>query len=221
MRLDRNTALARPRILTGTAACALALATAACGGSAAPTAQGAAAPSASQHPKAAPSESMTRSTSARFGSDCGMVPSAGMGSFHGMSMDPVVTAASHNPLLTTFAADAKKAGLAAELNSARGITVFAPENSAFARLHGAAMSMLENKKELAQILKYHVVAGRKTPADLAAGRDLATMQGSALMPAKMGAVYEANKAHVICGNIQTANATVYIIDTVLMPTHMH
>ena len=216
MRPDITTGLARPRALAGTAAaCALALAAAACGSSAGPAAQGAAAPAASH------SDSMHHSTSARFGSDCGMIPAAGMGSFHGMSMDPVVTAASHNPLLTTFAADAKKAGLAAELNSAHGITVFAPENSAFTKLHGSAMSMLENKKDLAQILKYHVVASRTTPADLAAGKDLTTMQGDALMPAKMGAVYEANKAHVICGNIQTANATVYIIDTVLMPMHMH
>lgn len=222
MRPDRSTSLARPRVLTGTlAACALSVAAAACGSSAAPAAQGSAAPSASHHPMATHSHPMVHSMSARFGSDCGMIPAGGMGSFHGMSMDSVVTAASHNPLLTTFAADATKAGLAAELNSARAITVFAPENSAFTKLHGTAMSMLANKADLAQILKYHVVSGRKTAADLAAGTELTTLQGSTVKPSKMGAVYEVNNADVICGNIQTANATVYIISAVLMPMHMH
>jgi uncharacterized surface protein with fasciclin (FAS1) repeats len=35
----------------------------------------------------------------------------------------------------------------------------------------------------------------------------------------MGAVYEVNNADIICGNIQTANATVYIINKVLEPMH--
>lgn len=65
------------------------------------------------------------------------------------------------------------------------------------------------------------MSGRKTAADLAAGKDLTTLQGSTVKPSKMGAVYEVNNADVICGNVQTANATVYIISTVLMPMHMH
>ena len=36
-------------------------------------------------------------------------------------------------------------------------------------------------------------------------------------PAAMGSTYEVNKANVVCGNVQTANATVYIIDSVLTP----
>ena len=43
-----------------------------------------------------------------------------------MMTDPVVTAASHNPLLTTLAADVKAAGLTTELNSMASITVFSP-----------------------------------------------------------------------------------------------
>ena len=35
----------------------------------------------------------------------------------------------------------------------------------------------------------------------------------------MGAVYEANTAGIICGNIRTANATVHIINKVLIPAH--
>ncbi|HET9896479.1 MAG TPA: fasciclin domain-containing protein [Streptosporangiaceae bacterium] len=159
--------------------------------------------------------------SARIGSDCGMVPDTGMGSFHSMSMAPVVTAVAHNPLLTTFASDVRKAGLAAKLDSAKAITIFAPENSAFAKLHGAAMSMMEHDATLASILRYHIVTGHVTPEELAAGKALKTLQGGILKPAKMGAIYEVNSADIVCGNIATANASVYIINAVLEPGHMH
>lgn len=157
--------------------------------------------------------------SARFGSDCGMIPASGMGSFHGMSMDPVLTAASHNPLLTTFAHDATAAGLTAQLNSMHAITVFAPANSAFAALPASAMSMMHSPEELAKVLEYHVVNGHVTAAELASGMTLKTLEGDSLKASKMGAVYEVNSADIICGNIQTANATVYVINKVLMPMH--
>jgi Fasciclin domain len=87
---------------------------------------------------------------AAFGSDCGMITATGMGSFHGMSMDLVVTAASHNPLLTSFAADVKTAGLTSELDSMHAITVFAPANSAFSKLSAAQMSMLHKHARACQ-----------------------------------------------------------------------
>jgi len=154
-----------------------------------------------------------------FGPDCGMVPTTGMGSMHGMSMDRVVTAASHNPLLTTVAADVKAAGLTGDLNSMHTITVFAPVNTAFAKLSASGMSMMRSKAELAKILKYHIVSGQITPAELAHGMTLTTLEGGTLKASKMGAVYEVNNADVICGNIHTANATVYIINKVLIPMH--
>jgi len=156
---------------------------------------------------------------AAFGSDCGMVPSTGMGSFHAMSMDPVLTAAAHNPLLTTFAADVKMAGLTGDLNSMHALTVFAPANSAFKKLPAAEMTMMHSAAELAKILKYHVVSGRVTPAELASGMKLKTLEGGALKSSKMGSTYEVNNAQVICGNIRTANATVYVISKVLIPMH--
>ena len=157
--------------------------------------------------------------SAPFGSDCGMVPASGMGSFHSMSMDPVVAAAAHNPLLSTFAKEVKAAGLTAELNSMRTFTLFAPENAAFGKLPASAMAMMHSAAELAKILKYHVVAGHITVAELASAKPLTSLEGSALKPARMGSVYEINSADVICGNIQTANATIYIINKVLEPMH--
>jgi uncharacterized surface protein with fasciclin (FAS1) repeats len=200
-------------LAAGVGAAVLALAAAGCGSSGTtPTASGA-----THHAMASHSHAMTEP--ARFGPDCGMVPATGMGSFHGMAMDPVVTAASHNPLLTSFAADVKAAGLVSHLNSMHSFTVFAPANSAFSKLSHAEMSIMHGNAELARILKYHIVSGRVTPAKLASGMALTTLEGGPLTGAKMGSVYEIGKADVICGNIQTANATVYVINKVLVPMH--
>ncbi len=213
MRTSPTSPASKPAIAVGVITGALALTAAACGSST-PSAAPAASPShhamASHHPMA---------ESAQFGSDCAMVPATGMGSFHAMSTDPVVTAASHNPLLTTLAADVKTAGLPPDLNSMHAITVFAPANAAFAGLPASDMTMMHSTAELAKILKYHVVNGRVTIADLASGKPLTTLEGDTLRPSKMGSVYEVNNADVICGNIQTANATVYIINKVLVPMH--
>lgn len=197
--------------VTGIIAGALALTAAACGSSSTGAAPGA---SSTHHPMASHS-----AASAAFGPDCGMLPTAGMGSMHGMSMDPVVTAAAHNPLLTTLARDVKTAGLTGDLNSMHTITVFAPANTAFAKLPASAMTMMHSNSELAKILKYHVVSGQVTPAELAHGMTLTTLEGGTLKTSKMGAAYEVNNANIICGNLHTANATVYIINKVLIPMH--
>ncbi len=153
-----------------------------------------------------------------FGSGCASVPASGAGSFSGMSTAPVATAASANPVLSTLVAAVKKAGLVDTLNSASNITVFAPANSAFAKIpSGTLNSVLANKAELTKILTYHVAAGRYTPAELAAGKPIKTLEGGTVTPAMMNGAYSVNGAQVVCGNVQTANATVYIINTVLMP----
>ena len=208
--MSRRTGALTGAVITAT----LALAATGCGfsGSQAPSGAGA-----THH--AMPSHSAAMAEGARFGADCGMVPATGMGSFHSMSMDPVVTAATHNPLLTSFAADVKAAGLTGDLNSMHAVTVFAPADSAFKKLPAGEMSMMHSSKELVKILKYHIVSGRVTPAELAHGMALQTLEGGSLKGAKMGSVYEVNSAQVICGNIQTANATVYVINKVLVPMH--
>jgi uncharacterized surface protein with fasciclin (FAS1) repeats len=193
----------------------VAVTTAACGSSAPAAAP--AAPAAS-HQAASPSPSMTES-SAAIGTDCGMIPAAGMGSTHGMASEPVATAARHNPLLTTLASEVQKAGLTGTLNTAGNITVFAPDNQAFAKLTRHDMTMMSGTAELARILRYHVVTGRVTPAELSSGMTLKTLEGSQLRTSKMGSTYEVNSAAITCGNLHTANATVYIINTVLMPRH--
>jgi uncharacterized surface protein with fasciclin (FAS1) repeats len=153
-----------------------------------------------------------------FGPACSSVPKTGAGSFTGMATAPVATAASANPVLSTLVTAVKKAGLVDTLNAANGITVFAPENAAFAKIPSATLNgVLADKPELTKILTYHVVSGRYTPAQLASGMTLKTLEGGTVTTAMTGGTYTVNGADVVCGNVQTANATVYIISSVLMP----
>jgi len=201
-------------MLTAAAAASIAVGAAACGSSGSSTA--ASATPKTSAPAAASSSAST--ASAPFGAGCSAVPASGAGSFTGMSTAPVATAASANPVLSTLVAAVKAAGLVDTLNSASNITVFAPDNAAFAKIPAATLkAVLANKAELTKILTYHVTSGRLTPAQLATGTPVKTLEGSTVTPAKMGSTYEVNKSQVICGNVQTSNATVYIINTVMMP----
>ena len=165
-----------------------------------------------------PASGAAASATSDFGPGCASVPKSGAGSFTGMATAPVATAASANPVLSTLVTAVKQAGLVDTLNSAAGITVFAPDNSAFAKIPASTLkSVLADKAELTKILTYHVGAGRVTPAELASGKTLKTLEGSTVAPAMMGSSYTVNGASVVCGNVQTANATVYIIGSVLMP----
>lgn len=155
-----------------------------------------------------------------IGSDCSMLPSGGMGSLHSMSMESALTAAEHNPLLTSFATDAKNAGLMSKLDSMKQYTIFAPSNSSFAKLSSSEVTMMmHSPADLRKILEYGVVEGHVTPAQFARGATVKTLEGGSLELSKMGSVYEVNKAHVECGDVQTENATVYIIDAVIEPMH--
>jgi uncharacterized surface protein with fasciclin (FAS1) repeats len=153
-----------------------------------------------------------------FGTACAKIPATGMGSFSAMAAAPVASAASHNPLLTELVHAVHTAGLTSTLNSARSITVFAPDNTAFAALgRGNLSTLLASRSDLIRVLESHLVNGRQTPADLASGKHLTTLLGTTIVPAKSAGIYRVNNASVICGDVQTANATVYIINKVLVP----
>ncbi|MFJ2112758.1 MULTISPECIES: fasciclin domain-containing protein [unclassified Streptomyces] len=153
-----------------------------------------------------------------FGTACASVPKSGAGSFDGMSKDPVATAASNNPDLSTLVTAVKKAGLVDTLNNAENITVFAPTNEAFAKIPKADLDkVLADKATLTKILTYHVVGEKLAPKALEDGT-FPTLEKSTLTTKGSGESYTVNgSAKVVCGNVPTANATVYIIDTVLMP----
>jgi uncharacterized surface protein with fasciclin (FAS1) repeats len=161
-----------------------------------------------------------------FGAGCSAVPSDGEGSFAGMTDDPVATAASNNPALSTLVSAVQAAGLGDSLNSAGDITVLAPANDAFAAVPADALNaLLADKTKLTAVLTHHVLEGRLAPDELAGTHttlngDEVTIDGSGedFGIAAGGTVLAQMDASVICGNVQTANATVYIIDQVLAPT---
>ncbi|MFF2773843.1 fasciclin domain-containing protein [Streptomyces sp. NPDC058052] len=155
---------------------------------------------------------------APFGPGCASVPKQGAGSFEAMADVPVATAAADNPALSTLATAVEKAGLAETLNKAEDITVFAPTNDAFAKIPKADLDkVLADKATLTEILTYHVVDEPVDKADLADG-SFKTLQGGTLTTDGSGDAYKVNDtASVVCGDVETSNATVHLIDTVLMP----
>ena len=172
-------------------------------------------------PEASESAAAATGTSAMeepFGPACSAVPAEGAGSFSGMAEAPVATAASNNPVLSTLVTAVKQAGLVDTLNSAQDITVFAPTNDAFGAVDPATLqgAMADPQGALTDVLTYHVVPGKLTPEELSGEHE--TLQGGMLTVSGSGEDFTVNdNAAVVCGNVQTANATVYIIDGVLMP----
>jgi uncharacterized surface protein with fasciclin (FAS1) repeats len=155
-----------------------------------------------------------------FGPGCKLIPSDGKGSFNGMATDPVATAASNNPLLKTLVSAVGVAGLGDTLNSADAITVFAPTDDAFAKIPKKTLDgVLADKALLTKILTHHVVAGKLSP-DQVAGEHK-TLAGDTITVTGSGDAFTVDNAggpaKVLCGNIPTANATVYVVDSVLMP----
>jgi len=152
------------------------------------------------------------------GRGCNRLLATGPAGFSGMASAPVVTALQRSPLLTRIARAISAAGLTSRLNAAKAITVFAPDDPAFIALgRGNLTTLLASKSDLAKVVQFHVVIGRLTPADLASGRHITTFLGTVIVPAKLHGKYRVNNAQVVCGNIQTANATVYIVNKVLVP----
>ncbi|RYB94283.1 fasciclin domain-containing protein [Nocardioides oleivorans] len=153
---------------------------------------------------------------APFGPGCAGVPTSGEGSVEGMADDPVATAASNNPLLKTLVAAVTEAGLVDTLNSAENLTVFAPTDDAFAAIPKKDLNaLLKDKEALTQVLTHHVIGERLSPADLAGEHE--TLAGDMLTVDGSGEDFTIGDASVVCGNVQTANATVYVVDQVLMP----
>ncbi|SFN72423.1 Uncaracterized surface protein containing fasciclin (FAS1) repeats [Pseudonocardia ammonioxydans] len=212
----------------------LTLGLAACGGGAEPAAPAESAPpmSSGQPMSSAPampaSDGVTTDADV-FGPACGQLPQGDEpGSIDSMGPQPVATAASNNPLLSTLVtAVGKVPGLADTLNQQEAITVFAPANDAFTAVQEQLgeeqfNALLADTETLQGLLSYHVTPQRMDAAGLVEAKTLTQLAGGDLT---VGGTPEAptvtdgmgNTANVLCGNIPTANATVFVIDKVLMP----
>ena len=167
-------------------------------------------------------------TAANLGAACDLIPADGEGSAEGMSDDPVATAASNNPLLTTLVDLVGQAELAETLDGLEGATVFAPTDDAFTALQESDPELFDTVANdpdlLATVLTYHVIGDQELDAqgliDAGTATTVAEQDVTVTEGGTEGVVVEAaggNSANVICGNVATANATVHVIDAVLLP----
>ncbi|MGK3204547.1 fasciclin domain-containing protein [Amycolatopsis sp. MEPSY49] len=189
--------------------------------------------SSSSAPAPAPSSSMAAPSSSMaagdgvttnadvFGPACSQLPQGSApGSLDSMGPQPVASAASTNPLLTKLVAAVKATNLVDTLNSQQAITVFAPADPAFAALGDAKFAELAGKPaELAPILQYHVVGKRYDAKGLESAGTLESLNtaGGPLKIEGSGDNLTVNGAKILCGDIPTKNATVFVIDKVLTP----
>jgi uncharacterized surface protein with fasciclin (FAS1) repeats len=144
----------------------------------------------------------------------------GPGSVEGMAMAPVTEAAAANPMLKTLTAAVSgqlnpQVNLVDTLNGGE-FTVFAPTDEAFAKVDQATLEKLKTDAPLlTNVLTYHVVAGQASPDQVVGTHK--TVQGADLTVTGTPDHLMVNDASVVCGGVKTANATVYLIDTVLLP----
>ena len=216
----------KPRIAITVALAAVALTASACGSSSTNAGAGTSTPSSSSSSTSSmtPSETMAADAMALVGPGCAgyakAVPS-GKGSVEGMSKDPVATAASNNPLLKTLVAAVSgklnpKVNLVDTLNKGE-FTVFAPVDTAFAKLPAATVkTLMTDDALLTKILTYHVIPGQLDASKIVGTHK--TVEGGEVTVSGSGQDLKVDgTSAVICGNVKTANATVYLIDTVLTP----
>ncbi|MGO1389735.1 MULTISPECIES: fasciclin domain-containing protein [Brachybacterium] len=151
-----------------------------------------------------------------------MVPD-GDGSVEGMAQDPLSVAASNNPMLTTLTS-----AISGELNpdvdlvdtlDGDEFTVFAPVDDAFGAIPEDDLNALASDADsLSTVLTYHVVPGQIAPDEIAGTHT--TVQGEDVEVTGSGDDLMVDGAAVVCGGVKTQNATVYLVDTVLMPPSM-
>jgi uncharacterized surface protein with fasciclin (FAS1) repeats len=152
--------------------------------------------------------------------DYAAMHSDGPASVAGMSTVPVAVAASNNPELTTLTAALSgqlnpNVNLVDTLNGGQ-FTVFAPTDAAFNKLPADTINQLKTNSDLLKsILTYHVVPGQLSPNQVDGSHN--SVQGAPVKVTGTGDGLKVNNAGLVCGGVPTANAQVYMIDTVLMP----
>jgi uncharacterized surface protein with fasciclin (FAS1) repeats len=153
------------------------------------------------------------SPSGTFGSGC-----SALSQKVDTAKDKVSEAAAAYPQLSQLVSAAVRAKLTDTLDGKPDITLFAPNEQAFKNVTASQLaSLLSNEGQLKKVLTYHVVDKQITPNELSNG-SFTTVEGSKLTTSGSGTDFKVNgKANIVCGNIKAANATIYVIDSVLQP----
>jgi uncharacterized surface protein with fasciclin (FAS1) repeats len=131
-------------------------------------------------------------------------------------MPDIVDIAVGNGNFTTLVAAVQAAGLVDALKSPGPFTVFAPVDAAFAALPpGTVQTLVQNPPQLARILKFHVVSGKFTQADLAKLGIVESLEGSPI-PINCTDGFEVKNSTVIIPDIEADNGIIHVIDRVML-----
>jgi len=144
----------------------------------------------------------------------------------------IVDVAVGNNDFSTLVTALKAADLVGALQGDGPFTVFAPKNSAFAKIDSNTLSSLleeKNKSALANILTYHVVSGKLNATDVVAALkkgngmvQLEALNGQTLtVMQKDGKIWikdaNGNYSEIIATDVMGSNGVIHVIDTVVMP----
>ena len=126
-----------------------------------------------------------------------------------------------NDSFKTFGKALEASGLTDTLKGAGPYTVFAPTDAAFEQLPAGRLDTLlqpENKAELASILNFHVVAGRRAVTDISKWNNAKTLNGQSAAITLDGAQMSFGGAQVTAQDIDSSNGILHGIDKVNIPT---
>lgn len=137
------------------------------------------------------------------------------------TQENILQTASKDGSLKTFVGAVDQAGLRDTLSSGGPYTVFVPNDNAFNRLPSDKVNaLLADKPKLAGVLKYHVVQGRYTSADLANKGVVTALDGNQLKITSSDHAIAVNGAKIVKQDIPAGNGIVHIIDSVIMPSNL-
>lgn len=140
------------------------------------------------------------------------------GDVSGDASGTILELAAENPQLSQLVAAIEAAGLTDALEQAGPLTVFAPNNDAFAQLNQSDLTaLLSDPTSLGDILEYHVVEGSYPSSELSDGDTLTTMEGTDLTVSVDGSTITVGGAEVVQPDIQAGNGVIHVIDGVLQP----
>ena len=132
-------------------------------------------------------------------------------------MATILETAAGAGVFTTLLAAVEAAGLREALEGPGPFTVFAPVDDAFAALPpGTVQTLVDNPPQLARILKYHVLSGSHSQADLVAQPEWLSLEGAPL-PIRRSEPFEVKNATVLTADIACDNGVVHVINRVMLP----
>jgi transforming growth factor-beta-induced protein len=122
---------------------------------------------------------------------------------------------------TTLSSLLKTAGLTATLKGQGPFTIFAPTDDAFAQLSPASLEALkQDPAKLEALLKYHVVQGALTAANVAKSNEAKTLEGQPVTITVKDGKTQINDATLTKPDLETANGMIHTIDRVLVPPEL-